>query len=111
MFVARQVSAVSDLPLPAQPVDVSKSDHKRPLLNDGCWQSRQPAARLRLPFLTRSGLDGRSPSPEPATSSGGLERPRYGFLNIGEGDETTLSGRFAQNATPQRPRRKTPRAR
>jgi hypothetical protein len=30
MFVAHQVSTVSDLPLPAQPVDASQSDHKRP---------------------------------------------------------------------------------
>src|SRR5260370_21595280 len=109
MFGGRQVSAVSDLPLPAQPVDVSKGDHKRPLLNDGCWQSRQPAARLRLPFLTRSGLDGRSPSPEPATSSGGLNRLRYVFLNIGERHETTLWSRFEQTATPQSPRSKAPR--
>src|SRR5258707_8085129 len=103
MFVARQVSAVSDLPLPAQPVDVSKSDHKRPLLNDGCWQSRQPAARLRLPFLTRSGLDGRSPSPEPATSSGGLKPPRYAFPNTRSGHETTLGSRVWQTPTPPSP--------
>jgi hypothetical protein len=38
MFAAHQVSAVSGLPLPAQPVDVSQSYHKRLSLNDGCWR-------------------------------------------------------------------------
>ncbi len=73
----------SGFPLPAQPVDVSQSYHKRPSLNDGCWQSRHPAARPRLPFLTRSGLDGRSPRAEPATSRAGLNRLRCVSLSIG----------------------------
>jgi hypothetical protein len=41
MFVAHQVSADSGLPLPAQPVDVSQSYHKRPSLKDGCWRKKE----------------------------------------------------------------------